>query len=225
MPEKNIIQSTLIPIKKFFLGGSNSYYITKDKKYFIKVNKGRREWITKEYHYLKKFWDKINIENFQLIEPVYFSQKNEFLVSKFVDSKKLVDILDPNVYFEFGKKLKLFHEMGYSHSHLEVHDVLYNNKKFYLADVPFFNEREQIHDLVSIKLSLNMYKLKKPWNWYKYKQCSEKFFRGYGTLNIRELEKEYIISIIKRIRLYMRQGLGYKFRASILKFIYKIGLL
>ena len=216
---------TLIPIKKIFLGGNNSYYITKDKNYFIKVNKGRREWIIKEYYYLKKFWNRLEINNIQLIEPVYFSEKNEFLVTKFIDCKKLIEILDPKVYYEFGKTIKLFHEKGFSHSHLEVHDVLYDNNKFYMADVPFFNERPQIHDLVSIKLSLNMYKLKKPWNYYIYERCSEEFFRGYGSLNLEQLDKEYHISIKKRIRLYLKQGNLNKFKASILKLIYKIRLL
>jgi len=217
--------STLIPIKKIFLGGSNSYYITKDKKYFIKVNKGRREWIKKEYFYLKNYWNKIDIENLQLIEPIYYSEKNEFLVTKFLDCKKLVDVLDPKVYYDFGKKINLLHKKGFSHSHLEVHDVLYKNETFYLADVPFFNEREQIHDLVSIKLSINMYKLKRPWHWFIYKLCSEEFFRGYKKLNLIELEKEYKISIKKRIRLYRRQGQLYKFKAYLLKLIYKVGLL
>ncbi|MFX0140773.1 MAG: hypothetical protein ACFFDN_44455, partial [Candidatus Hodarchaeota archaeon] len=141
----------LKPIKKVFFGGSNAYYIDKDRNYFIKVNKGKREWIIKEYQYLKKYWDKIDVENLQLIEPIYYSEKNEFLVSKFLNCKKLIDILKPKTYYDFGKKLKLFHNKGFSHSHLEVHDVLYHDGKFYLADVPFFNEREKIHDLVSMK--------------------------------------------------------------------------
>ena len=53
------MESRLKPIKKIFFGGSNSYYIDKDRNYFIKVNKGKREWIIKEYQYLKKYWDKI----------------------------------------------------------------------------------------------------------------------------------------------------------------------
>ena len=219
------MESRLKPIKKIFFGGSNSYYIDKDRNYFIKVNKGKREWIVKEYQYLKKYWDKIGIENLQLIEPIYFSEKNEYLVSKFINCKKLVDILRPNVYYDFGKKLRLFHNKGFSHSHLEVHDVLYYNGKFYLADVPFFNEREQIHDLVSMKLSLNMYKLKRPWNWYKYKICSKEFFKAYQLFNSEDLNKEYIISIKKRIRLYLRRGQLYKFKAYLLKLIYKSGLL
>ena len=219
------MQSTLKPIKKFIFGGTNSYYINKDRNYFIKVNKGKREWIVKEYFYLKKFWNKIGINNFQLIEPIYYSEKNEFLVTKFVDCKKLVDVLSPKVYFEFGKKLKLFHEKGFTHSHLEVHDILYNHGTFLLADVPFFNEREKIHDLVSIKLSLNMYKLKRPWYWYKYKICSGEFFKAYEVFNSEELEKEYEISIKKRIRLYLRRGKFDKIKAYILKLIYKSKLL
>ncbi len=219
------MESRLKPIKKIFFGGSNSYYIDKDRNYFIKVNKGKREWIIKEYQYLKKYWDKIGIENLQLIEPLYYSEKNEYIVSKYVNCKKLVDILKPNVYYDFGKKLKLFHNKGFSHSHLEVHDVLYSHGKFYLADVPFFNEREQIHDLVSMKLSLNMYKLKRPWNWYKYKICSKEFFKAYELFNSEELEREYVISIKKRIRLYLRGELMYKIKAYLLKLIYKSKLL
>jgi len=219
------MQFTLIPIKKFFLGGSNSYYISKDKKYFIKVNKGKREWIIKEYSYLKKFWNKIGIENLQLIEPVYYSKKYEFLVTKYVNCKKLVDILNPKVYYEFGKKLKLFHRKGFSHSHLEIHDILYNNKTFFLADVPFFNEREQIHDLVSIKLTLNLYKLKRPWYVYKYGLCLKEFLKGYGSFNLKNLEEEYHISIHKRIRLYNLRSKSYKFKAYIFKIIHKLGLL
>lgn len=219
------MESRLKPIKKIFFGGSNSYYVDKHRNYFIKINKGKREWILKEYQYLKKYWDKIGIENLQLIEPVYYSEKNEYLVSKYINCKKLVEILNPELYNDFGKKIKLFHKKGFSHSHLEVHDVLYSNGKFYLADVPFFNERDQIHDLVSMKLSLNMYKLKKPWNWYKYKICSKEFFKAYKLFNSEELHKEYIISIKKRIRLYLRRGQLYKFKAYMLKLIYKIGLL
>lgn len=219
------MRKTLVPIKKIFLGGNNSYYITKDKKYFIKVNKGRKEWIIKEYSYLKKYWNNLDIKNLQLIEPIYFSEKNEFLVTKFMDSKKLVEVLNPEIYYEFGRTLKIFHEKGFSHSHLEAHDILYNNQKFYFTDVPFFNERAQIHDLVSIKLSLNMYKLKRPWNIYKYKRCSEEFFKGYKNFNLEELKREYHISIKKRIRLYLQQGNLNKFKSYILKLIYKIRLL
>ncbi|MFX0069897.1 MAG: hypothetical protein ACFFAO_02295 [Candidatus Hermodarchaeota archaeon] len=215
----------LIPNKKVFLGGNNSYYITKDKRYFVKVNKGRREWIIKEFNNLKKYWNKLDVGKIQLIEPVYFSEKNEFLVTKYLNSKKLVEILDPYVYYEFGKNLKLFHEKGFRHSHLEVHDILYYDNKYYLADVPFFNERPIIHDLVSIKLSLNLYKLKRPWNLYKYKRCYEEFLKGYGTLSYKKLEKEYHVSIKKRIRLYLKHGSINKFKAYIIKLIYKIRLL
>lgn len=43
------MESRLKPIKKVFFGGSNSYYIDKDGNYFIKVNKGKREWIYKSF--------------------------------------------------------------------------------------------------------------------------------------------------------------------------------
>lgn len=219
------MKTTLKQIKRSIFGGTNSYYITADKKLFIKVCKGREEWITKEFNYLKKYWNKLEVDNFQLIEPIYCSKKNQFIVSRYINGKKLVDILDPKVYYKFGQKLKLFHKKGFSHSHLEVHDVIYKNGTYFFADVPFFNEREQIHDLVSMKLTLNLYKLKRPWYSYRYGLCSKEFFSGYGILNKKELEKEYVISIKKRIRLYKRRGIIFKFRAYIFNLIHKIGLL
>lgn len=219
------MQISLKQIKRSLFGGSNSYYITADKNYFIKVCKNREDWISNEFNYLKKYWNKLNIKNLQLIEPIYCSKKKQFIVSRYIKGKKLVDILNPNIYFQFGKKLKLFHKKGFSHSHLEVHDVLYSNRIFYLTDIPFFNERDQIHDLVSMKLTLNLYKLKRPWYAYRYKQCSKEFFRGYGSYNNEKLENEYIISVKKRIRLYMRRSILYKIRAILLKSIYQIRLL
>jgi len=219
------MKHSLKEIKRSMFGGANSYYITADNNYFIKVCKGKEEWIKKEFNNLKNYWNKLGVENFRLIEPIYCSQKKQFIVSRYIDGTKLVDILNPKIYYEFGKKLKKFHEKGFSHSHLEVHDVIYKNGTFYFADVPFFNERDQIHDLVSMKLTLNLYKLKRPWYSYLYKICSKEFFRGYNSFNKENLEKEYVISIKKRIRLYKRQGILYKARANLFKLIYKIGLL
>ncbi len=219
------MKSSLKKIKRSLFGGTNSYYITADKNYFIKVCKGKEEWMEKEFNYLKRYWNKLEVDNFQLIEPIYFSKNKQFIVSRYIDGKKLVDILDPKVYYEFGKKLRIFHEKGFSHSHLEVHDVIYKNETFFFADVPFFNERDHIHDLVSMKLTLNLYKLKRPWYYYKYELCSKGFFLGYGVLNKHKLKKEYEISIKKRVRLYKQRGFIFKFRANIFNLIYKIGLI
>jgi tRNA A-37 threonylcarbamoyl transferase component Bud32 len=219
------MHTSLKKIKRSLFGGTNYYYITADKNYFIKVCKDREDWISSEFEYLKNYWNKLDIENLQLIEPIYCSKKHLFIVSRYVKGKKLVDILDPKVYFKFGQTLKLFHNKGFSHSHLEVHDVLYNDGIYYMADVPFFNERDQIHDLVSMKLTLNLYRLKRPCQSYIYKQCLKEFFRGYGPLNGERLEEEYLISIKKRYRLYMRRSIFYRIRAILFKFIYKIGLI
>lgn len=211
--------------RKVIFGGSYAYYITEDKKLFIKVCNGQGDLITKEFQNLKKFWNKLGVKNFQLIEPVNFSKEKEFLITKFVNFKTLVKILDPKVYFNLGKKLKSFHNNGFSHSHLEIQDILYNEGRFILSDVPFFNERTQIHDIDTIKLSINMYRLKKPWYWYKYKICLREFLRGYIFEDHLGLEKEYVESIKKRIRTYLAGGKINQFRGHFLKLIYKIRLL
>ena len=211
--------------RKSIFGGSYNYYITKDKKYFIKLCKGKEDFVSKEFSNLKKYWNKLGVDHFQLIEPVSFSKEKEYLITKFVKAKTLDQVLDPNIYYDFGKKLRIFHKNNFSHSHLEIQDVFYDNGNFILADVPFFNERKKIHDLDTVKLSINLYKLKRPWYWKKYKYCLTEFIRGYKFVNQNELEKEYIKSIHKRIRLYINMGKINKLRGHLLKLAYKIKLI
>jgi len=212
-------------MKEAIIGGSNFYYITKNKKYFIKVCIGREEWLTKEFLTLKKYWNNLGIKNFQLIEPVKFSKSKEFIVTKFVNGKKLANILDPKIHYEFGKKLKTFHKRGYAHSHLELQDVIFENGRFYLSDVPFFGDWSQLHDLVTIKMSFNMYELKKPWNWYKYKICCREFFRGYEIDDISDFQRDYNYSFNVRMNLLLIDGLVNKLKRNLLKLAKRIGLL
>ncbi|MHA1273756.1 MAG: hypothetical protein ACTSVV_02745 [Promethearchaeota archaeon] len=213
--------------KKIIFGGSFAYYYDKKRKYFIKVCKGQREWIEKEYNNLKKYWNKLNVKNLNLIRPIKYSKKLEFLVTELIEGKRLVDILIPEIYYNFGKKLKEFHANGFSHSHLEFQDVLFdkNSKIYYIADVPFFNKFPPIHDLATIKVSFYMYRYKKPWNFYRYNICFNAFLQGYGVYNKKELEKEYRKSIEGRIRYLIKRGKLNKIRGILMNIMYKLGLL
>lgn len=212
-------------MKEAIVGGSNFYYITKDKKYFIKVCIGSEEWLTKEFLILKKYWNNLGVENFQLVEPVKYSKSKEFIATKFVDGKRLASILDPKIYKDFGKKLKTFHIKGFAHSHLELQDVIFENGRYYLSDVPFFGEWPQLHDLVTIKMSFNMHKLKKPWNWYKYKICCREFFKGYELEDLTDFQRDYNYSFNVRMNLLLKNGFLNKLKRIILKFVKRIGLL
>jgi len=212
-------------IKSVIIGGINFYYITTNRKYFIKICKGKEEWMAKEYSNLKKYWNKLDVENFQLIEPIKYSKKNEFLATRFIDGKKLANLLEPKIFNEFGKKLKKFHEKGFAHSHLELQDVLYENGKFYLSDVPFFGDWSQLHDLVTIKMSFNMHRLKSPWNWHKYNICCKEFFRGYKLEDSLGFKRDYDYSLNVRMNILLMNGVFNKIKRYIMKLIKKFGLL
>jgi len=212
-------------IKGTILGGNFSYYITKDRKYFIKRCKGELEWITKEFNNLVKYKDKINIKNFKLVEPVKYSEEKEYLITKFVDGKRLIEIYDPKIHYKFGKALKEFHEKGFSHSHFELTDIIYKNGVFNVVDVPFFNEKPFIHDLVTIQICFDIFKIKEPWNIFRYNRCSEEFYRGYQLNNYEEFEKEYKKSFEARVRLWMRKGKKNWIKGVIMKTYYKLGII
>lgn len=208
-------------IKKLIFGGHFSYYITKDKKYFIKIC-WDKEWIQKEFMNLKKYWNQLKIPNLKLAEPVKYSLDKDYLITKFVNGKRLIQLSDPKMYYHFGKLLKEFHKKGFTHSHLEVNDILYLDGDFTLVDVPFFNEKTFIHDLATIGISLKSYRLKKPWNWYIYNRCYQEFLRGYHIENLSEFKKEYNTSFTNRMKYMMTTGLKNKIKTVIMRFFFKI---
>lgn len=211
-------------IKGVLLGGHFSYYITKDKKYFIKLCKEEKEWITKEFFNLKKYWNKLGVKNLQLAEPIKYSLEKDYIVTRFIEGKRLVELLDPRIHFLFGKILKNLHKNGLSHSHIELTDILYKNGSFTLVDVPFFNELPPVHDLVTIKMCVNVFRLKQPLKWYKYNKCFKEFIRGYQLENRLDYEKDYKQAMDSRIRYMFKMGKKNKVKGYILKFLYKIRL-
>ncbi|MBD3338485.1 MAG: hypothetical protein GF353_05230 [Candidatus Lokiarchaeota archaeon] len=212
-------------IKNTLLGGNFSYSVTKDKKFFIKFCKGKKEWVSKEFYNLKNNRNKIDIERLQLVEPILYSEDKEYIITKYIDGQDLVELLDPSVYFSFGKMLKLLHEKGFTHSHMELNDVIFKNGNFTLVDTVFLNEKIPDHDLVTAKISAKLNALKQPWNYYKYMSCIKALFEGYKIENYDNYKKEYKRSLENRIRLLMRIGKKNKIKAYLLKFLYKIGYL
>ena len=212
-------------IKAVILGGHFSYYITRDQEYFIKICKGDLEWIVKEYNNLKKYWNKLGIKNLQLVEPVKYSEENEYLITKYVKGKRLAELLDPRVHYRCGQLIREFHKKGFTHSHIELTDIIYHNGNFTIVDVPFFNEKTPIHDIATIGICFKIFRLKQPWNWYKYNKCYKEFLNGYNLKEILEYKKEYQKSFTNRMNYFIRTGKKNKIKAYCMKFFYKIRLL
>ena len=211
-------------IKGALLGGHFSYYITRDQEYFIKIC-WDKEWIEKEFFNLKKYWNKLNITNLHLAEPIKYSLEKDYLITRFVKGKRLIELLDPNIHRRFGQLLRKFHNKGFSHSHIELTDVIYKDGRFTLVDVPFFNEKTPIHDIATIGICFKTYRLKQPWNWYKYNKCYKEFLRGYKLEKLSEYRNEYQKSFNNRMDYFIRTGKKNKIKAYIMKFFYKISLL
>ncbi|MHA1251195.1 MAG: hypothetical protein ACTSRP_14490 [Candidatus Helarchaeota archaeon] len=211
--------------KRIIFGGYFAYYYDKEKKYFIKVCKRRGDLIEKEFYNLKKYWNKLNVNNLNLIKPIKYSKKLEFLVTELIEGKRLVDILNPKIYYNFGKKLKEFHAKGFSHSHLELQDVIYDDKSniYYICDVPFFNKLPAIYDLIKIKISFNMFRYKKFWNFYRYNVCFNAFLKGYGLDNTKFFENEYRKSLEERIRFLLKGEKFDKIKGLLMKIMDKMG--
>lgn len=218
-------------IKGALLGGHFSYRIIEknNQKYFVKICKGDLEWIEKEYNNLVKYWNKLNIKNLQLAEPVKYSVEKEYLITKFIQGKRLADLLDPRIHYRFGQLLKEFHEKGFTHSHIELTDIIYSHDgQFTLVDVPFFNEKTPIHDVATIGIIFKIFRLKEPWKWYKYYKCFKAFLSGYQLDQLEDFtdyKKEYKKSFNKRMDYFIRKGKKDKIKAYIMKFFYKLRLL
>ena len=212
-------------IKGALLGGHFSYYITRDQEYFIKICYDK-EWVEKEYSNLKKYWNKLNINHLNLAEPIKYSLEKDYLITRFVKGKRLVELLDPNIHRLFGQLLRKFHNKGFTHSHIELTDIIYRDGQFTLVDVPFFNEKSSIHDLATIGICFKTYRLKEPWNWYKWGKCFKGFLSGYKLEDFTDYKKEYKKSFNNRMDYFIRKGgKKDKIKAYIMKFFYKIGLL
>ena len=210
----NKIRKKFKKVKKI---GSSSYYVSYDKTLFMKRFKGSKKFVKKEYLNLKKNWNNLDIKNLQCIEPIAFSEEKGILITKYIDAEPLINLLIPKIYFKFGQKLKLFHKNGYSHGHFEFTDVLYNKRKFILTDLVFLNIVEPIFDLASLKMSIMVYKLKRPWLWRKYDICYKAFITGYGFNNIPEVNKTYKKIVNQSIKFALeRKNLISKFKGYIM---------
>ncbi len=208
----------LIKIEKL---GSSTFYITENKEFFIKENIYREE-LKREYQNLKKIYNQLDIKNLNCIEPICLLEEKGRLITKYIDAEPIIKILNPKIYYKFGKKLKEFHKKGYTHSHMEFNNILYDKGEFFFTDLTSLNAYPPIFDLIALEITLKIFILKKPWMMKKYKKCYKSFLEGYnfkGSLIHHKLFKK---EMMYRINFYLEnKKIFYKLIGLILFIFYK----
>lgn len=206
--------------------GSNTYYISQDGLYFIKESKKKVDKLEKEYLNLKFLSNNLNLEDIITVEPVDFIREKGMLITRYVDANPIIENLNPIIYHNFGKVLKNFHLKGYSHSHLEFNNVLFKFNKYILTDLPFLNKYPKIFDIICLEITIDMFKIKKPWNWVKYNKCFDAFKTGYGIRGSTICYKLYKKEINNRIDILFRSNsILSKIKGLIIKIFYKMKLI
>ncbi|MFX0175352.1 MAG: hypothetical protein ACFE85_03870 [Candidatus Hodarchaeota archaeon] len=218
----------LNPISKSYhiFGGYYKYYTTQDKRYFIKICSGDPTLAKREFDNLINNREKIDIANLKLAKPILLLEDKEVIITKYLKGKPLNKIYSPHIYFKLGKTLKKFHQKGFTHGHLEINDIILKNNIFYMVDLPFLNTKTPFDDLCSLKLSIRMFKIKRPWNWKRFSKCEVALFTGYRFRNYRAFEVKYNSLIDSRIKFLEDRGdLMSKLKSYLFRIAYSIKLL
>ena len=192
--------------------GTAQFFISEDNQYFKKRVDRESEILAKEFENLRRAADIPPIDGLEFITPIEVSDRS--LITEYVDAESLLEVLSPEAYERFGSRLRELHEHGHTHSELQFNDVLYDGQTFYLTDVGYLDEREPIHDLVSPKVGIEVFKIKRPWQWRLYDRCFDRFLQGYGYENFdgAYFDEFYDQYFQKRINTYKsRDFLGWRF--------------
>ena len=164
--------------------GSSQYWISCDKKYFLKRCKNKEK-LMHEYLKLKNHWKFPEIQNFRAIKPILYDERMGFLMTEYVDAEPMINQTNRTVYQIFGLKMREFHDIGYVHGHIQFNDVLYKGGEFILTDFEEFGSWGKRWDLALLKFSIRVFQLKRPWLWWKYKDCWDMFCYGYGIDDVK----------------------------------------
>lgn len=193
----------------------NNVLLDEEHKVIIKraERKGECKAVVKEFdNYLKVY----NKSVLKIPKPLVLDKDNCFFKTEYVEGLNLRDANSTKLFYEFGNKLKKFHEEGFVHSELEVQDVIYRKNQFWVVDLPFLNEREPLNDYARFIISLNIQKLHKPWKFKFYNQAVDSFIRGYGLKNIEMSEKYVSEELDSIIKCYLRGKIIDKLKGLVL---------
>lgn len=205
--------------------GSSRYFLSTDEQYFKKRVEIDSKILLEEYANMERLHENLAVEGLEVVRSVEVSEQE--LITRYVDAETLLEALLPDAYEKFGELLREFHREGYTHSHLQFNDVLYDGNVFYLVDLGYLNKKEPIIDVVSLKVGLDVFKVKRPWKWREYERCFRRFIEGYGLneFSHEEFVERYGNYFDKRIDSYRSDGpISWKFHAlRILKRLEVIG--
>lgn len=161
--------------------GTAQFFISEDNQYFKKRVAGDSEILIQEFENLQRANSIPPIDGLEFITPIDVS--DQYLITEYVDADSLLDTLSPDAYERFGSRLRELHLCGHTHSELQFNDVLYDGTTLYLTDLGYLDERDPIHDLVSPKVGIEVFKIKQPWRWRLFDRCFDRFLQGYGYEN------------------------------------------
>jgi tRNA A-37 threonylcarbamoyl transferase component Bud32 len=186
--------------------GSAEFFLSADGRYFKKRVADDPETVTREYRNLIGLQEEDPVEGLAFVDPVTVVE--DCLITRYVEARSLLDVPRPERYREFGGVLREFHDQGYTHSHLQFNDVLYDGNVFYLADLTSVNERAPVYDLAIPKVGLDTVRLKRPWRWTAYDRCYRAFLEGYGHdgFTPAKLERVYEEFYDEKVRGYRQES-------------------
>lgn len=206
--------------------GSSVYFISSDGKYFVKEDKNRKELMETEYRNTLMLNENVQIQDLSFLEPICFSADEGTIVTKYVNAPVMIEVLEPELYFKFGRALKDLHEKGYSHSHLEFDDIIVSGEGFIMTDLGYVNVSEPIRDLVSLRLSIGLNKVRRPWQFFLCKTCYASFLKGYGTEYLNDVYSGYRVFAEKYIKRHMEnKRLSARLKGLVLNILYRLGYL
>lgn len=177
--------------------------------------------LEQEYLNLVYFNKKKKKSIFKVPNQLYFNKKEGFIDMEFIDGKTLNKVLNPDLYEKFGKELKILHkEDKITHGELEVHDIIIKNTDFYVVDLPNLNKTAPIQDYCRFKISIYLYQIKNPLNWFKYEKMARGFTRGYLP-NKNQAKKELNKELNSIIFNYWKKDISGKIRSVIILILVK----
>lgn len=174
----------------------------------------------REYYNLKRMQNFNSNIKIKFPKIITHDEKKGTITIEYIRGTNLKDVKKPHIFFLFGQELKKIHNEGFTHSHLEIHDVIYQKPYFYMVDLMMINAREKEYDFARIILSLATYMVKKPWKWNFYKKSIVEFKKGYKPES--KTERKFVLKELEStIESYERKKHINKLKAVIIKTIIK----
>jgi len=95
----------------------------------------------------------------------------------FIDGKRVMDVINPEMCLEIGKKLKLLHSLGIAHGDVTTANMIYTDEVYFIDfGLSLFSERTEDR-AVDLHLLRHALESKHSDMW---EDCFENVLKGYG---------------------------------------------